>query len=325
MKKTVLLKFEADEKYFSYAEELLKSRGISAVRGDPAARPEGGMIEEAVGCCAVIAGSETWSESIFARLKPTLKLIVRCGTGYDAIDTAGAARHGIAVANTPGVNAVSVAEMAMGFILNLQRNIKQYDIAVRNGNWMPLPSKELMGKTVGLVGFGAISKSLAGLLAGFGVRILAYDVVKDVIAARELGVDFAEIDDLMEASDVISLHVPLNERTRHLIDKKAIGKMKPTAVIINTSRGAVINEADLADALEKGRIAGAALDVFESEPVDRDHPLLKLGNVLVSPHSASATEETMLRILWNCADKIERFFAGDKIENIVNPEYAHGI
>lgn len=320
-----MLKFEADEKFIAYAEELFTAGGMSVVRGDPLIRTEARLAEEAEGCCAVVAGSETWNESVFARLKPALRLVVRCGTGYDAIDIAGASKHGIAVANTPGLNAVSVAETALGFILSLQRNIKRYDAEVRKGGWRPIPSNELMGKTVGLVGFGAISRSLARMLGGLGVKILAYDVVRDDIAAGELGVGFAELDDLIKASDIISLHVPLNDRTRHLIDKKAIDKMKQTAIIINTSRGAVINEADLAAALKSGRIAGAALDVFETEPVSMDNPFLEFGNVLLSPHSASATEETMRRMLRSCAGKVGRFLDGGEIENIVNPEYTHGI
>ena len=239
---------------------------------------------------AVVAGADDWGEEIFARA-PHLKVIARFGVGVDQVDLAAAKAHGIKVANARGANADSVAEFALAGMLSVLRNVVGLDRSTRAGGWDRFVGHTLRGKRVGLVGFGAIAQYLARLLSGFQVEVVCYDLVESP-AAAELHVTYVSLDELLRTSDVISLHVPGTEQTRHLIDAAALEKMKPNAVLVNTARGSVVDESALYRALTQHRICGAALDVHATEPSSAEDPLYQLDNVVVFPHTAAETYET---------------------------------
>ena len=317
MDHTCLMLADADRKLFCEAADLLKENHIEVVYGDPhkVSKPE--LIAQAKGIETVIAGSENWSEDVMKQC-PDLRLIVRCGTGYDGVDIGSARELGIKVGNTPGLNTYAVAEMAMTLILNLVRKTAEYQDRVKRGIWGPLPVRELRGKTIGLLGFGAIAKQLARLMAPYECRILAYDIVRDERTALSLGVEYAPFDTVISNADIISIHLPLFKETRHLINRETIRKMKDGCLIINTARGGIVCTEDLVAALETGKIAGAACDVHEVEPVPEDYALLGKLNVILTPHVASGTEETTKRMLDASAASIISYYKTGKPEFPVN-------
>lgn len=239
-----------------------------------------------------IVGCDAWTEDVLKACK-ALKVIARFGIGVDCIDLQAAKRLGIKVVNARGMNSPSVAEMTIMLALAVMRKLILLDRTTREGGWMRGCGATINGKTYGLVGFGAIAQNVAKVLAGFGVKeILAYDLVPDKAAAARLGVTLTSLEDVIERSDVISLHVPGMPGTRHMIDEAAFKRMKPNAVLVNVARGMVVDEAALYTALSEHRIAGAGLDVYEVEPISADNPLLGLDNVVLSPHQAADTSET---------------------------------
>ncbi|MCB6195548.1 phosphoglycerate dehydrogenase [Blautia marasmi] len=319
MKNNVLILADAKREYFREAERLLKAQGILYRFGDPLKVKEKELADQAKEAQAVIAGSERWTRKVMEKC-PELKVIVRCGTGYDGIDMAAASDLGIQVANTPGLNTYAVAEMALSMILTLKRRLLDYDRMVRNGEWEPVPASELRGKTIGLVGFGGVARQLARLLQPFQCRILAYDVYQDKEAAKKLNTAYTNLERVFRDSDVISLHLPLLDETKHLIDKKAFELMKPECIMVNTSRGGIVCTEDLINALDEGRIAGAALDVFEEEPLSDDSELCKSDRIILSPHVASATKETTEQMILVSVKEIIRYYTEGKPENLLNPQ-----
>ncbi|MBK8986416.1 MAG: phosphoglycerate dehydrogenase [Chloroflexi bacterium] len=221
---------------------------------------------------------------------PHLRIIARYGVGINNVDLAAARAQGIVVTNTPGANAASVAELTIGLLLNLLRPIQQAAAETRQGGWPRLPGVSLVGKTVGLVGLGAIGKEVARRLAGFDCTVLAYDVVADADFARRRAITLVTLDDLLAQSDVVSLHVPVLPETRQMVNDAFLRQMKPGAYLINTSRGELVDEAALLDALTNGRLAGAALDAFQQEPPGADNPLLALPQVIPTPHMGAHSD-----------------------------------
>lgn len=236
-----------------------------------------------------------------------LKLLHKWGVGVDNLDLATARELGIRIARTTGSNAVPVAEFALGLMLSALRFIAYGHAELKQGDWrggrLPGETFMLSGKTVSIIGFGAIGQNLARLLKGFGCTIL-YNKRQPLAAAEEaaLGVKFAPLPDLLANSDVISLNCPLTPQTANLIDRKALKAMKKTAVLVNVARGGVVVEADLIEALSSGEIAGAAMDVFETEPLPPDSPLLKVEKLVVTPHLAAIASD-------NFAPTVRRMFA----------------
>lgn len=279
------------------------------------------IIENVRGFDFVIAGGELWNKDAISGVKDKMKMITRFGVGYDKVDIDTATKLGIAVSNTPGRNAAAVAEHALALMLGLSRTIVKYDREIRRGLWKSALSAELFGKTVGLVGFGAISKELAKLLKVFTNEILAYDVYKDEHNAKELGVKFVELDELLKEADFVSIHVPLMEETIGMVDKQFLEKMRPSAYLINTSRGKIIEENALIEVLQKGKIAGAGLDVFENQPLTPESPLVKLENVILTPHAASTNQGGFRGMMEGAVENIIEFNAGKKVKYILNPKY----
>jgi D-3-phosphoglycerate dehydrogenase len=241
------------------------------------------------GCHGYIAGLDTIDRAAIAA-GSSLRVIARYGVGVDNVDLPAARERGIVVTNTPGANSVSVAELSVALILALARNIVDASVATRAGGWPRMNGVSLEGKCAGLFGFGAIGKQVARRLQGFDCRILAYDPYPDREAADRWGVVMAPPDEIIAQADFISLHLPLLPETAGMVNKDFLAKVKPTAYLINTSRGELINEGDLLEAVNSNRLQGAALDVFAKEPPGADHPLMKNPRILVTPHCASHTD-----------------------------------
>ena len=235
---------------------------------------------------------------------PNLKVIGRTGVGYDSVDVKTATAHGIPVVITPGANNRSVAEHAVAMMFALSKNLVEAQQEMCKGNWEIRGAKkafELEGKTIGILGLGAIGRETAKICEGCGMKVAAYDTFLSKEQVEGYGAVYYEnYEDLLKVSDVVSIHVPLTDETKNMISKKQLTEMKKTALIINCSRGGIINETDLAEALKAGEIAGAGTDVFCSEPPKTDDPLLNCPNLIVSPHSAAQTREAVIKMAQMC-------------------------
>lgn len=235
---------------------------------------------------------------------PNLKVIGRTGVGYDSVDVRTATAHGIPVVITPGANNRSVAEHAVAMMFALSKNLVEAQQEMCKGNWEIRGAKkafELEGKTIGILGLGAIGRETAKICEGCGMKVAAYDPFLSKEQVEGYGAVYYEnYEDLLKVSDVVSIHVPLTDETKNMISKKQLTEMKKTALIINCSRGGIINETDLVEALKAGEIAGAGTDVFCSEPPKTDDPLLNCPNLIVSPHSAAQTREAVIKMAQMC-------------------------
>jgi len=257
-----------------------------------------GPIEEQIkgfDCVVVRSATKITKEVIDASDK--LKLVVRAGVGLDNVDKAAAEAKGVVVQNTPEAPTVSVAEMVFSLMFSLARNITQADSSMKDERWekKKLQGTELWNKTLGIVGFGRIGQEVAKRAKAFDMDVLAYDVIDIDEACKEVGAKRSDINTIIEQADYISLHVPLLPQTKGMIGEKELKTMKKTAYLINTSRGGVVNEKALLDALINGEIAGAALDVFENEP-PVDWQLIKHPRLVATPHLASSTGEAQVRV-----------------------------
>jgi D-3-phosphoglycerate dehydrogenase len=266
---------------------------------------------------AVVSGVEIWNDSVFD-LAPRLKIIARLGVGLDNVDLDAARARGIDVMNVPGGNAIAVAELALGLTLSVLRKIPAMDTGIRRGAWDRFVGQELGGKAIGMIGFGAVAQTLARRLQGFGVSISAYDPYGNAEVAAELGVRLTDLHSAVSDADVVSVHAPHLPSTHHVVTAGLLATMKPGAVVINTSRGGLIDEAALVAALESGHIAGAGLDVFEVEPVSVDNPLLSFGTVVATTHAAADSVEAYDRIGRATAQAIIDVFSGRRPQHLAN-------
>ncbi len=257
---------------------------------------------------ALIAGPEPVTARVFAAA-PRLRVVNAPGVGYDHIDVAEATRRGIPVCVCTGANHYAVAEMALGLMIALARRIPFVDRAVRGGEWPSVTGPELWGKTLGIVGLGHIGKALALIGRGMGMRILATDAFWDLTFANAHQISYVPLARLLAESDFVSLHCPLTSQTEHLMSADTLAQMKPTAYLINTARGPLVDEPALVAALRSGQIAGAALDVFTEEPPDIT-PFAALENVILSAHRAGGTIEAVDRSLEVAVQNITRVLAG---------------
>jgi len=228
---------------------------------------------------------------------PELRVVVRAGTGLDNVDQAAAESRGVIVRNTPDANTVSVAEITFAMLLALERHVAAAAADLRAGRWekSKYAGRELFGRTLGVIGFGRIGRQVAVRAHAFGMPVIAFDEVVTRGPAGFEWVRHAERDAVLSEADVVTLHLPLTEHTRHSIGARELKLMKPDAVLVNASRGGVVDEAALHTALTSGRLRAAAIDVFEREPAPADHPLLQLPNVLALPHLGASTSEAQRR------------------------------
>ena len=260
----------------------------------------------------------------FLRSAPKLRIASNVAVGYDNIDVDACTKRGIAVTNTPGVLDETTADFAWTLLMTVARRVAEGELLARSGNWKgwnldQLCGADVWGKTLGIVGFGRIGRSVARRASGFQMKIIYTDAVRvSEEVEKSLNAEFRDMNSLLAESDFISLHVPLLPETRGLFDAPKLFRMKPTAFLINTSRGPVVEEAALVTALENNKIAGAALDVFENEPFI--HPGLKRPNVVLTPHIASASIETRTKMALMAANNILAVFKGRRPPNLLNPD-----
>lgn len=250
------------------------------------------------------------------------KIICRYGIGYDNVDVAAATERGIWVARVPDYGIEDVSDHALGLFLACVRKIPYTDRGIRAGGWgfrRNRPSYRIRGKTFGLLGYGAIARALHRKLSGLGLaRVLAHDPYVDPAAMRAAGAEPAPVDELLAASDYVSIHAPLTPETRGLIDGQRLAAMKPAAIIVNTARGGIIDEDALAGALRAGRIGYAALDVFETEPLAADSPLRELDTVILTDHHAYYTEESVVELKTKAALRVRTALEGGAPESALN-------
>jgi D-3-phosphoglycerate dehydrogenase len=249
-----------------------------------------------------------------------LKVIGRAGVGVDNIDVEAATRKGVVVMNTPGGNSVAVAELTIGLMLTMHRQLVPAIGATKSGKWEKkkfAQGHELFRKTVGLVGFGSIGQLVAQRCIAFGTTVIAYDP-HPVEASRRLGVQIVPLDELFRRADVVSLHLPLMENTRNLVGKRLLGAMRKGSYLVNCARGGIVDEAALAEVLRDGTLAGAAMDVFATEPVPPDHPLLSLENFLCTPHLGASTEEGQLACASQLAEQLVEYARTGHIRHALN-------
>ncbi|HKV71660.1 MAG TPA: hydroxyacid dehydrogenase [Gemmatimonadales bacterium] len=263
---------------------------------------------------ALIVRSETKVTADMIARAPNLKVVARAGIGVDTIDVAAATKRGIAVMNAPGANTVSAAEHAIALLLSLLRHIPDAAESMKHGGWdrKRFEGSELRGKTLGVVGLGRIGGYVAQLAHAFGMTIIAYDPFVAPQRAVELQARLLPIEQLLAEADIITLHVALTDETRHLLNAQRLKLMKPTAFLVNTARGELVDELALVAAVKEKRIAGAAIDVFAEEPLPKDSPLRGLDRVLLTPHLAASTSEAQKRVAIEiCTAVREALLRGD--------------
>ncbi len=257
---------------------------------------------------------------------PDLKVVSTYSVGYDHIDVEEATKRGIYVTNTPGVLTEAVADLTWGLILAVARRIVEADNLIKQGGWKGAWSptfmlgREVYGKVLGIIGLGRIGTAVARRAKGFNMKVLYYDRKRREELEKELGVEYRSIEEILKEADIVSLHVPLTKETYHMIGEKELKMMKPTAILINTARGAVVDTNALIKALEEGWIAGAGLDVFEKEPLPEGHPITKFKNVVLTPHIGSATFETRAKMAELAVDNLISVLKGEEPKALVNPE-----
>ena len=257
---------------------------------------------------------------------PKLKIVAQMAVGFDNIDVQEATRRGIYVTNTPEVLTDTTADFAWALLMAVARRVVEADKYVRTGQWKVgwhpsmMQGRDVYNATIGIVGAGRIGYAVAKRATGFGMKILFYDVVPRPEIEKDFGAKKVDLDTLFRESDFICIHVPLMKETHHLVNTEKLKLMKKTAYLINNSRGPVVDEKALYEALKEGRIAGAGLDVFEQEPTPMDNPLLKFDNVVVAPHISSASYETRSMMAEMVADNLVAFFEGKKPPNLINPD-----
>lgn len=271
---------------------------------------EAALLELVADAEALIAGPEPVSARVLAAA-PRLRIVNAPGVGYDHIDIEAAARRGVAVCICAGSNHYAVAELTLGWMLALARRIPQMDRAVRAGQWPSITGPEFRSKTLGIVGLGHIGKALALMARGLGMRVLATDAFRDIKFASEHQIDYVPLGRLLREADFVSLHCPLTPQTRGMINDATLAQMKPTAYLLNTARGPLVDEPALADALRAGRSAGAALDVFATEPPG-DNPFVGLDNVILGSHRGGATTEAIARSAEVALENVTRALRGER-------------
>jgi D-3-phosphoglycerate dehydrogenase / 2-oxoglutarate reductase len=273
------------------------------------------------GVAATIAGTEPYTDRVLAGA-PELKVVARSGVGYDAIDVAAATRHGVAIAMGFGANHDAVADFAFSLMGALASKLLPYHTLLAEGRWQRSAHSPLWRATTGIIGLGRIGKALARRCRGFEMRVLGYDVLADDGFWQEHGVERVDLETLFAESDFISVHAPHTPETDKVVSRELIALMKPTAFLVNTARGGLVDEAALAEALREGRIAGAGLDVFEVEPLPTDSPLRKLANVVLTPHCAGSNVDAIAAMANRCVENVLALLEGRDpgADYVLNPE-----
>jgi D-3-phosphoglycerate dehydrogenase len=299
---------------------VLRNAGFELVYPPkPAQMVEEELMQQLKGIAASVAGSEPYTQRVLAA-HPQLRVIARAGVGYDAVDVAAATEHGVAVTITPGTNQDAVAEHTFALILALAKDLINQHKGVCDTSWPRRANLPLRGRALGIVGLGRIGKAVAIRGAAFGMPLLAYEPFPDPAFVKQHNIKLLPFEPLLAQADWVSLHVPLTPESKHLMNRRTLALMKPTAFLINTARGGLVCEADLLEALRAKRIAGAGLDVFEQEPAGCN-PLFELPNVVLTPHAAGVDLQSRDDMALSAAQSIVKLSRGEwPTEQIVNPE-----
>lgn len=300
-------------KYSKKAEKILIDYGLEIVRPDRPINDENDILEYLDGVVAIITGLEPITEKVISNASK-LKVIGKHGIGVDNIDIEAAKKRGITVLNAPGTNKEAVADLVFGLMLSLARKIPNSDSQVRAGKWPKVFGQSVFGKTLGIIGLGAIGRSMVQRAKGFEMKVIAYDSFWNKEYAETNGVTYSSIDEILKEADFITLHVPLTPETTNSIGIEQLRNMKSTAFLINASRGGVVDEEALYRALKEGKIAGAGLDVFSTEP-PTDSPLFELDNVILSPHMGGFTDGALATTSEFIAQSIVDSLDGKELKN----------
>lgn len=267
---------------------------------------------------AALIGMDDFRDEKKYQLLPNLKAVAKFGVGVDNIDGELAKKYGVKALNAPGQNSNAVAELTIGFILDVLRGVIPLHKDMQEGKWTRRIGEELKGKTVGLLGFGAIARLVAKKLQCFDVTVIAYDLYPNEKAAAELGVRMTTRDEVITASDIVSIHIPATPDTYHMFDSKTIASMKDGAYLINPARGALVDLDAAAEALQSGKLAGAAFDAFEVEPLPKDAAIWKCSNIVLTPHTGAETKQAYYNVSMTTARDILRVLNGEEPEHCVN-------
>jgi phosphoglycerate dehydrogenase-like enzyme len=307
MKPNVLLSYKSDNFPEDVADRLRPLAEVVRVSGD--------YSDQLRDAAVLLSAGENVNED-FLRKAPKLRLVSRFGVGYDSVDVDACTRHGVYVCHTPDVLSDAVADLTWAFILGWMRHIPEADRYTR-GEWGKKQKGfpfgwDIGGKTLGFLGLGRIGTEVAKRGKGFGVKMIYYDVVRRQDIEAQYGITYVPFEELLKTSDIITVHVPLIPSTKGILSTKQFQMMKRSALVVNTSRGPVIDQKALTEALKTKLIAGACLDVFEVEPIPLGEELLKMENVIVAPHMASATWETRRKMAERCAESIKAYLEGKR-------------
>ena len=318
-----------------FVSRVIPDEGLARVREatdatvweDELPPPRDRLLAAVEGCDGILTLlTDKVDDELLDRAGPQLKVVSNFAVGFDNIDVGACTRRGIPVGNTPGVLTETTADLAWALLMAAARRLPESDHYVRAGKWktwgpMLLMGPDVHGATLGIVGFGRIGQAMARRAKGFGMRILYHDLERAPKSVEaEYGATFMTLEGLLPESDFVSLHTVLSPETKHLINAERLGWMKPTAILVNTSRGPVVDSMALVDALRDGTIAAAALDVTDPEPVPVDHPLVGMDNCLVVPHIASASRATRGKMASMAAANLLAGLRGDRLPTPVNPE-----
>jgi D-3-phosphoglycerate dehydrogenase len=298
--------------------EVLERAGFSVAVKTKLSKEE--LLQDIANYEALIVRSATKVTKEVIEAGGRLRIVGRAGTGLDNVDTEAATRRGIVVMNTPGGNTITTAEHTMSMIAAMSRKISQATKSMKDGKWekSKFMGSELYNKTLGLVGLGQIGSYVAKLAQGWSMNVIGYDPYLAVDRATQMGIEVVELDELFHRADVISVHTPLTNETRGIINTETMAKMKDGVMIVNCARGGIINEQDLCEALQSGKVAAAAFDVFEKEPVDPKHPLLSLDNFTCTPHIGASTEEAQENVAIGIAEQFVDYFKRGIARGAVN-------
>jgi D-3-phosphoglycerate dehydrogenase len=317
--------FQVDDTHFlvpyTYEAARLSEAGITLEEGF--CESPGDVIERGADADVLWLSWKPNIDRAILEMMPRLRLVIRWGIGYEQIDLEAATELGIAVANAPTYGTDDVAEHTLALLLALERRIVSFDGDMRNGGWTtPQPGsiRRIRGRTVGLLGVGRIGAAFASRARGIGLEVIGYDSYRSAADFAEIGVEQVSLEELAARSDYLSVHVPHTPETNGLVDAGFLGQMKPTAYLINTSRGKVVNEVDLVTALQGGTIAGAGLDVFWTEPLPTDSPLRTLTNVILTPHYAGYSADSWADLREEMCRTTIDFLTNGWAETIVNPQ-----
>ena len=303
---------------------LLQQRPEFQVVVLPKRLPEAELLPVVADATALVVRSETKVTRNVIEAAKQLRVVGRAGVGVDNVDVEAATQHGIVVMNTPGGNTVTTAELSFALLLALARKVPQAHSSMTAGKWdrKLFQGLELAGKTLGVLGMGRIGSEVAKRAVAFGMRVIAYDPYLTEDRARAVGAEFADsVDDVYRVADFITIHMPVTSETKHMLNAAAFARMKPGVRVVNCARGEIVVEADLIAALESGKVAGAALDVFAAEPLPADHPYRKQPNLILTPHLGASTAEAQEKCGIEVAEVIAGYLLTGEVRNAVNLPY----